>query len=281
MVSITVFFSFLVFSGFCGFTGFVFFSDFEFFLFKLFSNFKICSYTKFAHGVLLVSFRRYFVIDEDSLCIATMYYLFQWIYIVLIVQKKKKSPPTANLQGLSEAVNPSLTAPSLTVPVTTIAHVQAIVRYCQDNLADGWSMHLALKVGEKKKVITTESAKTNSNLGAQDLFFSWMLTTATSLGTGEATPSKVMAADADHSRVSDYGVQNAPMSLLRGQQRPRPTRGFAQSCTSPVGCGLGRQLCLIVCSFPNCSRHPVFKGQSISDIFVRHHDSQVCLKQSN
>jgi hypothetical protein len=64
-------------------------------------------------------------------------------------------------------------------------------------------MHLALKVGEKKKVITTESAKTNSNLGAQDLFFSWMLTTATSLGTGEATPSKVMAADADHSRVSE------------------------------------------------------------------------------
>jgi hypothetical protein len=26
---------------------------------------------------LLVSFRRYFVIDEDSLCISTMYYLFQ------------------------------------------------------------------------------------------------------------------------------------------------------------------------------------------------------------
>jgi hypothetical protein len=26
---------------------------------------------------LLISFRRYFVIDEDSLCISTMYYLFQ------------------------------------------------------------------------------------------------------------------------------------------------------------------------------------------------------------
>jgi hypothetical protein len=25
---------------------------------------------------LLISFRRYFVIDEDSLCISTMYYLF-------------------------------------------------------------------------------------------------------------------------------------------------------------------------------------------------------------
>jgi hypothetical protein len=40
---------------------------------------------------LLVSFRRYFVIDEDSLCISTMYYLFQWIYMVLIVKKKKSS----------------------------------------------------------------------------------------------------------------------------------------------------------------------------------------------
>jgi hypothetical protein len=64
-------------------------------------------------------------------------------------------------------------------------------------------MHPALKLGEKKKVITTEAARTKLNLGAQDFFFSWMLTTATSLGTGEATPLKVMAADADHSRVRD------------------------------------------------------------------------------
>jgi hypothetical protein len=36
---------------------------------------------------LLVSFRFYFVIDEDSLCISTMYYLLLQIYMVLIVKK--------------------------------------------------------------------------------------------------------------------------------------------------------------------------------------------------
>jgi hypothetical protein len=61
--------------------------------------------------------------------------LFVSMNIYGIDCKKKQSPPMANLQGLSEPR--SLTTPSLTVPATTIAHVQAIVRYRQDNLAAG------------------------------------------------------------------------------------------------------------------------------------------------
>jgi hypothetical protein len=38
----------------------------------------------------LFSFRHYFVIDENILCISMMYYLFQWIFVVLIVKKEEK-----------------------------------------------------------------------------------------------------------------------------------------------------------------------------------------------
>jgi hypothetical protein len=37
---------------------------------------------------LLVSFRLYFIIAGDSLCISTMYYLLLEIYMVFIVKKK-------------------------------------------------------------------------------------------------------------------------------------------------------------------------------------------------
>jgi hypothetical protein len=40
---------------------------------------------------LLVSIRLYYLIDEDSLYISTMCYMFQWIYIALIVIFFKKS----------------------------------------------------------------------------------------------------------------------------------------------------------------------------------------------
>jgi hypothetical protein len=36
---------------------------------------------------LLVSFRFYFIILEDGVCIFTMYYLLLLIYVVLIVKK--------------------------------------------------------------------------------------------------------------------------------------------------------------------------------------------------
>jgi hypothetical protein len=38
---------------------------------------------------LLISFRLYFVIARDILCISTMYYLLLRIYVVLIVKKTK------------------------------------------------------------------------------------------------------------------------------------------------------------------------------------------------
>jgi hypothetical protein len=59
---------------------------------------------------LLVSFRLYFVIAEDSLCISTMYYLLLWIYVVLIVKKKwfflfqKKSDSFADSSGHIECL---------------------------------------------------------------------------------------------------------------------------------------------------------------------------------
>jgi hypothetical protein len=36
---------------------------------------------------LLILFELYFVIVKDSLCSSTMYYLLQWIYVVLVVKK--------------------------------------------------------------------------------------------------------------------------------------------------------------------------------------------------